>query len=288
MQTVYLNGEFLPLAEARVPVLDRGFIFGDGIYEVVPVYQGVPFRFEHHLARLKRSLHKVRIANPLDDGGWSGVVASLLDRHPWRDQFVYMQVTRGVARRDHLFPTDVPPTVFAMSSEFKAVSREVVEQGIAAVTLPDERWLHCDIKSTSLLGNVLARQAAADAGATECLMFRDDHLTEGAASNVWVASGGTLLAPPRDRLILEGIRYGLLEELTSESGVPFRMRRIPREEVLRADELMVTSATKEIIAVTRLDGKPVGQGRPGPVFRKLFDAYQGAKAKSLARGWSRD
>jgi D-alanine transaminase len=284
-QTAYLNGEYLPLAEARVPVLDRGFIFGDGIYEVVPVYRRVPFRFAQHLSRLERSLEKVRIENPLDAGGWSGVVASLLERHPWPDQFVYLQVTRGVAKRDHLFPAGVRPTVFAMSSEFKPVAADVVQKGIAAVTLPDERWLHCDIKSTSLLGNVLARQAAADAGATECVMFRDDHLTEGSASNVWVVSGGKLLAPPRNHLILEGIRYGLLEELAQAAGVPFEIRRILREEVLRADELMVTSATKEVIAVTRLDGKAVGQGTPGPIFRRLYDAYQDAKASAIARGW---
>ncbi len=286
-QTAYLNGEYLPLAEARVPVLDRGFIFGDGIYEVVPVYRRVPFRFAQHLSRLERSLQKVRIDNPLDARGWADVVATLLERHPWPDQFVYLQVTRGVAKRDHLFPVGVAPTVFAMSSEFKPVPAEVVQKGIAAVTLPDERWLHCDIKSTSLLGNVLARQAAADAGATECVMFRDGHLTEGSASNVWVVSGGKLFAPPRNHLILEGIRYGLLEELARAADVPFEIRPIPRDEVLRADELMVTSATKEIIAVTRLDGGPVGQGAPGPVFRKLYDAYQDAKASAIARGWQR-
>ena len=287
-QTAYLNGEYLPLSEARVPVLDRGFIFGDGIYEVVPVYRRVPFRFAQHLSPLERSLEKVRIENPLDAGGWSGVVASLLERHPWPDQFVYLQVTRGVAKRDHLFPAGVRPTVFAMSSEFKPVAADVVQKGIAAVTLPDERWLHCDIKSTSLLGNVLARQAAADAGATECVMFRDDHLTEGSASNVWVVSGGKLLAPPRNHLILEGIRYGLLEELAQAAGVPFEIRRILREEVLRADELMVTSATKEILPITSLDGKPVGKGEgPGPLYRKLFEAYQAAKAASVAKGWPR-
>jgi D-alanine transaminase len=285
-QVVYLNGEFVPLSEARVPVLDRGFIFGDGVYEVVPVYQGVPFRWNQHLARLKRSLAKVRIDNPLDDAGWGRLVSDLLVRHPWRDQFVYLQVTRGVARRDHLFPTNVAPTVFGMSSEFKPVSPQAIEQGITAISLPDERWLHCDIKSISLLGNVLARQAAADAGALECIMFRDGYLTEGSASNIWVVKGGRLLAPPRDALILEGIRYGLLEDLAGSQGVPFDIRRITREEVMTADELMATSATKEILPIAILDGKQVGDG-PGPVYRKLLDAYQVAKAASVAKGWTR-
>ena len=287
-QTVYLNGEFMPLSEAKVPVLDRGFIFGDGVYEVVPAYEGVPFRWPQHLARLQRSLGKVRIANPMDDAGWTGLVTDLLSRHDWRDQFVYLHVTRGVARRDHVFPADASPTVFAMSSEFKPVSRDAIEKGVSAITLPDERWLHCDIKSISLLGNVLARQAAFDAGALECLMFRDGYLTEGSASNIWVVLGGKLLAPPRDSLILEGIRYGLLEQLANAQQIPFEVRRIAREEVLQADELMVTSATKEILPITSLDGRPVGTGQgPGPFYRKLFDAYQSAKAASVAKGWPR-
>jgi D-alanine transaminase len=239
------------------------------------------------LARLKRSLGRIRIHNPLSDEGWTGIVTELLERHPWRDQFVYLHVTRGVARRDHAFPADATPTVFAMSSELKPPPPEAIENGISAVVLPDERWLHCDIKSISLLGNVLARQAALDGNAFECLMFRDGYLTEGSSSNAWVVLGGRLLAPPRNSLILEGIRYGLLEELAGAGGIPFEIRPISREEVLQADELMMTSATKEILPVTRLDGKPVGSGRPGPVYRALFDAYQAAKAESVSRGWPR-
>lgn len=284
-QTVYLNGEFMPLAEARIPVLDRGFIFGDGVYEVVPTYDGVPFRWPHHLERLERSLARIEIASPLDATGWAALVSGLLSRHAWRDQFVYFQVTRGVARRDHAFPAVAVPTVFAMSSEFKPVSRQLIEDGVTAITLADERWLHCDIKSISLLGNVLARQAAAEAGALECVMFRDGWLTEGSSSNVWAVFDGRLVAPPRDHLILEGIRYGLLEELSAASGIPFDVRRIGRNEVSAAAELMLTSATKELLAVTRLDQKPVGDGRPGPVFKRLLQAYQAAKAASVARGW---
>ena len=277
-QTVFLNGEFLPIDEARVPVLDRGFIFGDGIYEVVPVYGGRPFRWAHHLTRLTRSLAKVGIRNPRDTDGWTTLLSTLVSRHSWPNQFVYIQITRGVARRDHAFPKGVEPTVFAMSSELVPVPHEQIERGVAAVTLPDERWFHCDIKSTSLLGNVLARQAAVEAGAAECVMFRDGYLTEGSASNIWVVRGGMVLGVPRDNLILEGIRVGLMGELCAASGVPMDVRRVTREEVQAADELMLTSATKEVLAITTLDGKPVGSGRPGPVFKELHAAYPAAKA----------
>jgi len=276
-QTVYLNGEFLPIDQARVPVLDRGFIFGDGIYEVVPVYGGRPFRWAQHLRRLARSLAAVGIRNPLDDAGWTDLVGELVARHPWADQFVYLQVTRGVAKRDHAFPKNVEPTVFAMSSEFVALPQALRETGVPVVSLPDERWLHCDVKSTSLLGNVLARQAAVDAGAFECVMYRDGFLTEGSASNIWVVRDGTVFGPPRDRLILEGIRVGLIEELCASAGIPIEIRRIAREEVESADELMLSSATREVLAITSLDGKPVGSGRPGPVCATLYAAYQAAK-----------
>lgn len=280
-QVAYLNGEYMPIEEARVPVLDRGFIFGDGIYEVVPVYAGRAFRWPQHLARLKRSLAAVGIDDPHSEAGWTGLVSDLVARHPWPDQFVYMQVTRGVARRDHAFPRPtVRPTVFAMSSPLVLPAAEQIEQGVTAVSLPDERWLHCDIKTTSLLGNVLARQAAVSAGAAECVMFRDGFLTEGAASNVWVVRNGTLFGPPKDNLVLEGIRYGLIAELAPDAGVPLEIRRILREEVHAADELMMSSATKELLPITRLDGGPVGNGRPGPVFAALYAAYQRAKAKA--------
>jgi D-alanine transaminase len=275
---VYLNGEFLPAEEARVPVLDRGFIFGDGVYEVVPVYRRTPFRWAEHHARLVRSLGKLRIDNPLDAEGWKGLVHALIDRHPWDDQFIYLQVTRGVARRDHAFPKGVRPTVFGMSSPLPAIAPEQLRDGVSAITLPDERWLNCDIKSTSLLGNVLARQAAVEAGASECVMFRDGLLTEGSSSNIWVVRAGKVLAAPRDRRILEGIRYGLMEELCASCGLPFEARPIHRLEVEQADELMLSSATKEVLPITRLDGRPVGDGQPGPVFRALHAAYQRAKA----------
>ncbi len=277
-QTVHLNGEFVPLEEARVPVLDRGFIFGDGIYEVVPAYGRRPFRWPQHLARLKRSLAAIGIENPHDDAGWTRLVEELIGRHEWADQFVYMQVTRGVARRDHAFPAAARPTVFAMTSPLVPPPAELVARGVAAITLPDERWLHCDIKSISLLGNVLARQAAVQAGAAECVMFRDGFLTEGSASNIWVARSGTLLGPPRDHLILEGVRYALIQELCANTGIELQERRILREEVLAADELILSSATKEVLPITSLDGRPVGDGRPGPLFARLHAAYQRVKA----------
>lgn len=276
-QIVYLNGQFMPLEEARIPVLDRGFIFGDGIYEVVPVYSGRPFRWPQHLRRLGRSLGAIRIENPFDDAGWTALMNDLVSRHTWKDQFVYLQVTRGVAKRDHAFPKGVQPTVFGMVSELIPPPASAREQGLAAVTLPDERWLHCDIKSVSLLGNVLAKQAAVDAGAAECLMFRDGMLTEGSSSNIWVVRGGTVLCVPMNNLVLEGIRVGLLAELCKRAGLPFEQRRVTREEVLTADELMLTSATREVLPITLLDGQPVGSGRPGPVWRRLYDAYQAAK-----------
>jgi D-alanine transaminase len=276
-QTVYLNGQWMPIEQAYVPVLDRGFIFGDAIYEVVPIYAGKPFRWAHHLARLSRSLKKIGIPNPHSDKEWSEMVLKLQSLHPWKDQFIYIQVTRGVAKRDHAFPIGATPTVFAMASEFVHVPFDKRAQGVPAMTLLDERWLKCDIKSTSLLGNVLAKQAAVDAGAYECVMFRNGFLTEGSAANVWVVRGGKLLCPPRDNLILEGIRVALIEELCALAGLVLEIRNITREEVLDADELLMSSATKEVLAITSLDGTKVGAGIPGPTYHALYAAYQTAK-----------
>lgn len=275
-QVVYLNGAFVPLSEARIPVLDRGFIFGDGIYEVVPVYDGRPFRLTQHLKRLERSLAAIGIDNPFGETGWRALITDLVGRHGWPNQFVYMQITRGVARRDHAFPKGIQPTVFAMTSEFVAPAAALREQGLAVITADDERWLHCDIKSVSLLGNVLAKQAAVDAGAAECMMFRDGILTEGSSSNIWVVRNGRVLGAPVNHLVLEGIRVGLLAELCVRCGLDYELRRVPREEVLQADELMLTSATREILPITRVDGVPVGNGQPGPVYQRLIEAYQAA------------
>ncbi|MFD4836085.1 D-amino acid aminotransferase [Achromobacter sp. NPDC058515] len=271
---VYLNGEFLRVDEAKVSVLDRGFIFGDGIYEVVPVYQGNAFRMAEHLNRLDRSLAALRIAQPFDRAAWIDLIQQLLARSNLDTCIVYLQVTRGVAKRDHQFPsTPVAPTVFGMVSPWSPPPAAQRTQGLTAISIPDERWLHCEIKSVSLLGNVLAKQQAVDANADEVVQFRDGCLTEGSSTNIWVVSGGKLLAPPKNNLILEGIRYGLLGELAAEAGIPFEARPISQQEVEEADELMLSSATKEVLAIVSLDGKPVGSGKPGPVFEQLRAGY---------------
>lgn len=275
---VYLNGEFVRLGDAKVSVLDRGFIFGDGIYDVVPAYGGKPFRMDGHLARLERSLAAIDIKVDLKRADWEALVADLLQRSGLSDCMVYIQVTRGVAKRDHSFPSNTRPTVFCMVSPFVRPGAQAREAGLSAVSLPDTRWLRCEIKSVSLLGNVLAKQHAVDAGVDEVLQFRDGYLTEGASCNIWVVKDGTLLAPPRSNLILEGIRYGLLEELAEAAGIPFNARPISQQEVDEADELMLSSATKELLPITTYNGKPVGAGKPGAVYTALRAGYDQAIA----------
>ena len=281
----YLNGNFTPLREARIPVLDRGFLFGDGIYEVVPVYGRRLFRFDEHMARLERSLAKIRIPNPMSREQWlervRALVASLADQQGADDQVVYIQVTRGVAPRDHVMPQGIDPTVFMMSNPLKAPTPEQRHHGVACVTARDFRWERGDIKSISLLGNVLARQISADAGATETIMFRDGYLTEAAASNVWVVHEGAVLGPPKSEHVLEGIRVDLLRELCEDCGIAYNLRPIPEADLATADEVLLSSATKEILPVTRIDGESVGhgalRGKPGPVYGRLYEAYQRAK-----------
>ena len=279
----HLNGQTLPLREAKVSVLDRGFIFGDGIYEVVPVYGRRFFRFDEHMARLQRSLGKLRIVNPHTRDGWLALLRELVAAQPANDQLVYIEVTRGVALRDHVMPVGIPPTVFAMTSPMKPPSAEMRHQGVACITARDFRWERGDIKSVSLLGNVLARQMSADHGAAETVMFRDGWLTEASGSNVWVVHEGALLGPPKDDHVLEGIRYNLLAELCEEVGIAYNLRPIAEADVHAADELMLSSATKEVLPITKLDGELVGhgamRGRPGPVYARLYEAYQRAKTE---------
>jgi D-alanine transaminase len=281
----YLNGEFSTVREAKVSVLDRGFIFGDGVYEVVPAYEGRPFRFQEHMARLDRSLGEMRIANPMDRTQWRQLVDQLVNAYAKHvnkkpedtNQLVYLQITRGVAMRDHVMPPDITPTVFGMVNRLYIYTPEERSRGVDCYTADDFRWKKGHIKSISLAAAVLARQVSADQEGNETIMFRDGFLSEAAASNVWVVKNGTVLGAPKDNLVLEGIRYGLLEELCQQAGIRFELRRVSREEVLAADEILLSSATKEILPCTRLDGKPVGNGRPGPIYEKLFAGYQQAK-----------
>lgn len=277
----HLNGQTLPLRDAKVSVLDRGFIFGDGIYEVIPVYGRRCFRFDEHMARMGRSLAKLRIANPHGRDGWLALVRELVAAQPSDDQLVYIEITRGVALRDHVMPEGITPTVFVMTSPMKPPSAEQRHQGVACVSARDFRWERGDIKSVSLLGNVLARQISADQGATETVMFRDGWLTEASGSNVWVVHEGALLGPPKSEHVLDGIRVDLLAELCADVGIAYNLRPIAESDVRSADELILTSATKEVLPVTRLDGEPVGhgalRGKPGPVYARLYEAYQRAK-----------
>ncbi|MHB1199700.1 MAG: D-amino acid aminotransferase [Polaromonas sp.] len=287
----YLNGEFIALKNAKISVLDRGFIFGDGIYEVVPAYAGKLFRFEQHMARLDRSLAELRIGNPMTHAEWHGLAHKLIAAYDQTtganakngNQIIYIQVSRGVALRDHAMPPGLAPTVFVMISAMKLPGAEQRAQGVACVSANDFRWEKAHIKSTSLLGAVFARQISVDAGALETVMFRGEHLSEAAASNVWVVKNGSVMGPPRDNLVLEGIRYGLIEEICRASGIGFELRRISRAEVLAADELLLSSATKEVLPVTLLDGQPVGsaghKGKPGPIYARLYAAYQQAIKK---------
>jgi D-alanine transaminase len=275
---VFLNGAMKPLSQASIPVLDRGFIFGDGIYEVIPVYGRRMFRPEQHLLRFFNGIKAVRIANPYSKAQWLDLLNEVIRNCPLEDQSAYMQITRGVARRTHAFPLeDVKPTVFIMCNPLVLPPAEVRINGAACVTMDDQRWLHCEIKSISLLGNVLAAQHAADHGANETIQFRDAALTEGSSSNVWIVKDGVLLGPPRDNLILEGIRYGLMVELCKANDIAMQTRRITRDEVMEADEVLLSSAAKEVLAVVTIDGQAIGNGAPGPIYQKLYDAYQIAK-----------
>ena len=275
---VYLNGEFMPLEEARIPVLDRGFIFGDGVYEVVAVYSRHPFRLPEHLQRLQRSLDGIRLPNPFSRAEWSRLIDDIVARNPEEDQAVYLQVTRGVAERAHEFPQNAKPTVFMMSNAVRGPSREQVEHGVSCVTITDFRWLKCDIKSISLLGNCLAKQLAVDAGALEVVMFRSGYLTEASASNVFVVRNGVLLTPRKDHLILSGVTYDVVLEIAVANKIPFEVREIHEQEVKSAQEIWLTSAaTKEVLAVTTLDGRAVGDGKPGPLFRRMHGLFQDFK-----------
>ncbi|MBC2729481.1 D-amino acid aminotransferase [Thiobacillus sp.] len=284
--SVYLNGQFLPLAEAKVSVLDRGFVFGDGVYELVPVYSGKPFRLDAHLRRLQFSLDGIRLANPHSVAEWRECILQLIARQDFADQSVYIQVTRGTPAegqplRDHAFPPDVSPTVFMFAQPLVTATPAQKAAGVCAVSAVDNRWLRCNIKAISLLANLLLRQQAVDAGCAETVMLRDGLLTEGAASNIFVVKDGVLRAPPPSSLMLTGITYDVVLELAAAHDIPHEVRAITEAEVRGADELWMTSSTKEVMAIVALDGVPVGAGVPGPLATRMDALYQTFKQEVM-------
>ncbi|MHB1187389.1 D-amino acid aminotransferase [Thiobacillus sp.] len=284
--SAYLNGEFLPLAEARISVLDRGFVFGDGVYELVPVYSKKPFRLDEHLRRLQGSLDNIRLANPHGVAEWRELILRLIDLQDFADQSLYIQVTRGTpdegqSPRDHAFPKGVPPTVFMFAQPLVTATPEQKAVGVCAVTAADNRWLRCNIKAISLLANILLRQQAVDADCAETVMLRDGFLTEGAASNIFVVKDGVLMAPPPSNLMLTGITYDVVLELASAHGIPHEVRVISEAELRAADELWMTSSTKEVMAIVKLDAAPVGAGVPGPLAQRMDGLYQAFKQQVM-------
>ena len=283
---VYLNGQLLPLADASISPLDRGFLYGDGVYELIPVYSRRAFRIDEHLIRLQATLDGIRLANPLSADGWKAVVLKLIETAPWEDQSIYLQVTRGADnKRDHAFPpASVPPTAFAFSSPLVTTPAEVRAKGVAAITVPDLRWSRCDLKVISLLANVLARQQAVEQGCAEALLIRDGFMKEGAASNIFIVKDGVLCAPPKTQLMLPGITYDIILELAEFHGQPVKIAEIEETELRAADEVWMTSSTKEILAITTLDGAPVGTGRPGPLAAQMWQWYQDFKNTVMRKG----
>ena len=284
--TAYLNGQFLPLADAKVSALDRGFVFGDGVYEIVPVYSKKPFRLAEHLRRLQASLDGIRLANPHGEAEWRGLIGKLVGQQDFADQSICIQVTRGTPGagqplRDHPFPRDATPTVFMFAQPLVPASAELKAAGVCAVSAVDNRWLRCNIKAISLLANVLLRQQAVDAECGETVMLRDGFLTEGAASNIFVVKDGVLRAPPPSNLMLTGITYDVVLELAATNGIPHELRAISEVEVRNADELWMTSSTREIMPIVQLDGAPVGAGVPGPLAQRMDRLYQTFKQQVM-------
>ncbi len=278
----YLNGDYLPLREARISPLDRGFLYSDGAYEVTPVYGGRPFRFTQHHDRLTRSLKEIHMADPLARDAWRGLYRELIARNQASDAYIYVQVTRGAEYgRNHAPLPHVPRTVFAFAAPWPTGRAGWQENGLPAVTAQDTRWARCDIKSVSLLANVLLRQLASDVDASETILLRDGQLTDASASSVHAVVDGELRTPPNSWKLLPGTTRGVIEEVAQTAGVKWRSIAVSEAELRGASEILLGAATREVQPVTALDGKPVGSGKPGPVWRKLFDAYQAYK-KSLA------
>jgi D-alanine transaminase len=278
---IYLNGQFIPLADASISVLDRGFLFGDSVYEVIPAYSGKLFRLEQHLQRLEGSLEAVRMKNPLRLKQWRSIMERLLEQRPHQDQSIYLQVTRGAtAGRDHAIPEGLEPTVFVMASPIPAVDPKLATEGIKAVSLDDIRWHRCNIKATTLLANVLLKQQATDAQADEAILIRNGKATEGSASNLFIVFDNLLITPPKSRFLLPGITRDLVLELARDNGINSEEREIDAAELESAEEIWLTSSTKEIMPITNLDGQAVGSGRPGPLFHQLSQLYSAMKERA--------
>lgn len=273
----FLNGKYLPLEECSISVLDRGFIFGDGIYELLTVYKNNPFYLDQHLARLQRSLAEVKIADPYDEKEWRKLINALIQQSEHEDLAIYIQVSRGVAPRDHFFPESIQPTVFAMANALPLVPKQQLEQGVELITSDDIRWQRCDIKVTSLLANILAKQEAAESSAIEAIMIRDDFALEGSASNLFVVKEGVVYTHPKDNLILPGITRDFVLELLQELDIEYKQQRIPKDWLYSADELWITSSTKEVLAATKIDQQSVANGMPGELWQKTYDLYQQRK-----------
>ena len=280
---IYLNGSFIPIEDARISVLDRGFIFGDGVYEVIPVYSHIPFRLAEHLRRLQESLDGIKLKNPHTDIEWKELLEQIVASNEGEDQSLYLHITRGVAPRNHAFPKEVVPTIFIMSSPLVAVSKELIVTGVSAITANDNRWSRCDIKAISLLPNVLLRQMASDSNAIETLLLRDGFLSEGSASNIFIVKNKILLVPPKSNLMLPGITYDVVLELAVKYQIPYEIREISEKDLRFSDEILLTSSTKEIMPITLLDGKKVGSGKPGVVFAQLYQHYQNFKNSIMRR-----
>jgi D-alanine transaminase len=269
----YLNGSYLPLAEARVSPLDRAFLFGDSVYEVLPVFGGRMFRFREHFDRLARSLAEIRLASPHTHEQWLTILEELVRRNGAVPMYVYVQVTRGMEfGRNHAFPAKVTPGVFAMALPLPAMTDELRENGLCAITVEDFRWGRCDIKSTSLLANVLMKQQAADAGAQEAIIIRDGDVMEGSSTSIFVVRNGTVATPPNSRRILPGTTRDAALELAN-GAMPVQIRRISVEELRRADEVWLSAATRDVLPVTKIDGSPVGTGKPGPMWKRMNRSF---------------
>jgi D-alanine transaminase len=276
---IYLNGHFLPPQQGQISVMDRGFLFGDGVYEVIPCYGGRLFRLEEHLHRLDNSLHAIRMRNPLERDEWRAILERLIGQLPGADQSIYLQVTRGSSgQRDHAIPAGIAPTVFVMTQPAVYPDPTTLATGIKAITLADNRWLRCDIKAITLLANVLLRSEALDQGAGEAILIRDGQATEGAASNLFIVQAGELLTPPKSDRLLPGITRDLVLELAQQHGLPAAEREISEAMLNSADEIWVTSSTKEVTPVVELNGRPVGNGTPGPIYTRMAACYGEYKA----------